>query len=414
MVLYFLSFLFLNPFTNSDLIAEVDTCHKQMRSIMFQHPDSALAMADKALVKAESADYTWGIANSYYFKGYILEEIQNKSVAGLLMYLKAGHILENELDERSIKTYTSLMLNAGSILHLHGKNDEAIELYEKALKKANLYNMENQAVKLLFNVAFASLDKGDLSRAVEVIQSTIELAERLEDWKLYNDSWNLLGMILKDDQKNREAENCFLKIVNNPNASPTIKANAYNNLGDLYFSDNKLDKSETAYLQANQFETIPEIKFDSYLGLTNVYQQTGDLASALKYAGDAVVVYDSVVPEDRYLQVFNTMRQLHQERGEQQLANTYSARYFEETQKFFQSQKELIKIKNEFQVDLLLAGYYSEMEFEAAEEKFSQTIVFSITLLLAVVLLIHLFYKRSMNSSKEKIRNILNEIASVS
>ena len=376
---------------------------------MFQYPDSALAMADRALVKAESADYTWGIANSYYFKGYILEEIQNKSVAGLLMYLKAGHILENELDERSVETYTSLMLNAGSILHLHGKNDEAIELYEKALKKANLYNMENQEVKLLFNVAFASLDKGDLPKAIEVIRSAIELSEELEDWKLYNESWNLLGMILKEGQKNGEAESCFLKIVNNPNASPKIKANAYNNLGDLYYSLKNYNTSETVYLQADQFQTIPEIKLDSYLGLTNVYQQTGDLASALKYAGEAVVVYDSVVPEDRYLQIFNTMRQLHQDRGEQQLANSYSKRYFEETQKFFQSQKELIKIKNEFQVDLLLAGFYTEIEIEATEEKYSNVLVFGITIFIAAILLVHLAYRRRITSSREKIRRILND-----
>ncbi len=409
MAIYFLSFLFLNPFTNSDLIAEIDSSHKQVRAIMFQYPDSAFIMADKTLKEAESADYSWGIANSYYFKGYILEEIQNKAVAGLLMYLKAAHILENELDERSVYTYTSLMLNAGSVLHVNGKNDEAIDLYEKALKKANLYHLEDQEVKLLFNVAFASLDKGDLPKAIEVIQSAIELSEGIEDWKLYNDSWNLLGMILKEDQKNREAENCFLKIINNPNASPTIKANAYNNLGDLYYTLKNYNKSETAYLQADQFQTIPEIKFDSYQGLTNVYQQTGDLASALKYAGEAVVVYDSVVPEDRYLQIFNTMRQLHQDRGEQQLANSYSLRYFEESQKFFQSQKELIKIKNEFQVDLLLAGYYSEMEIEETEEKFSQTIIFGITILFAAILLVHFVYKTRISSSKKKIQEILND-----
>lgn len=409
MAIYFLSFLFLNPFTNSDLIAEIDSSHKQVRAIMFQYPDSAFIMADKTLKEAESAGYSWGIANSYYFKGYILEEIQNKAVAGLLMYLKAAHILENELDERSVYTYTSLMLNAGSVLHVNGKNDEAIDLYEKALKKANLYHLEDQEVKLLFNVAFASLDKGDLPKAIEVIQSAIELSEGIEDWKLYNDSWNLLGMILKEDQKNSEAENCFLKIINNPNASPTIKANAYNNLGDLYYTLKNYNKSETAYLQADQFQTIPEIKFDSFQGLTNVYQQTGDLASALKYAGEAVVVYDSVVPEDRYLQIFNTMRQLHQDRGEQQLANSYSVRYFEETQKFFQSQKELIKIKNEFQVDLLLAGYYSEMEFEETEEKFSQTIIFGITILFAAILLVHFVYKTRISSSKKKIQEILND-----
>tara|TARA_Y100001980_G_C14556906_1_gene353220 strand:- start:104773 stop:105909 length:1137 start_codon:yes stop_codon:yes gene_type:complete len=376
---------------------------------MRENPDSALAIADKALEIAETADYNWGIANSYYIKGYIMNMIQNKPVAGLLMYLKAGHVLENELDEKSVETYTSLMLNAGSILHVHGKNKEAIDLYEKALKKANLYHLENQEAKLLFNIAFASRDRGDLTRAVENIKSAIEQSEKLENWKLLNDSWNLLGMIMKDDERYSEAENCFLKIVNNPNTTPILKANAYNNLGDLYFSEEKFEEAASAYLQAGQYPTIPVIKFDSYLGLTNVYQQTGDLASALKYAGDAIHVYDSVVTEDRYLQVFNTMSQLYLKMGDQQMANHYSESYFEETQKFFQAQKELIKIKNEFQVDLLLAGFYTEIEIEATEEKYSNTLVFGITIFFAAILLVHLAYRRRMTSSREKIRRILND-----
>ncbi|MEQ8336361.1 MAG: hypothetical protein RIA62_03395 [Cyclobacteriaceae bacterium] len=409
MVLFFLSYIFLNPFTNSDVIAEVDTCHKQARAILFQHPDSALAIAEKALNMSESADYTWGIANSYYFKGYILEEVQNKSVAGLLMYLKAGHILENQLDERSVGAYTGLMLNAGSVLHKHGKNDEAIDLYEKALKKAKLFNLKIIENKLLFNIAFASRDKGDLPKAIETIKAAIELSERLEDRKLLNDSWNLLGMILKDDLRNNEAEKCFLTIVNNPDSRPIIKANAYNNLGDLYISEEKFEQAVSAYLKAGQLHTIPVIKFDSYLGLTNVFQQTGDLSNALKYASEAVHVYDSVVPEDRYLQVFNIISQLHQQKGDQQLANHYSNRYFEETQKFFQAQKELIKIKNEFQVDLLLAGFYTEMEIEATEEKYSNVLVFGTTIFFAAILLVHLAYRRRISSSREKIRRILND-----
>ena len=376
---------------------------------MFQYPDSALVMADNSLKMAESADYTWGIANSYYFKGYILEEIQNKAVAGLLMYLKAAHVLENELDERSVNTYTSLMLNAGSVLHVNGKNEEAIDLYEKALKKAKLYNLEDQVLKLTFNKAFAFRDKGDLSLAIEAIEKSIELSDKLKNEKIYNDSWNLLGMILMDDNSIKKAESCFLKIINNADARPTIKSNASNNLGDLYFSQGQYEYAIAAYTQADLNNAIPEVKFDNYLGLTNVYRKMGELSEAIKYGQGAILMYDSVVPEDQYMQIFNVMSEMHLEKGEQQLAYSYSSRYFDETQKFFQSQKELIKIKSEFQVDLLLAGFYTEMEFEAFEEKYSQTIIFSITILFAVVLLVHFAYKRRMSYSRKKIREVLND-----
>ncbi len=409
MALYFLSFLFLNPFTNSDVIAEIDLSHKQVRAILFQYPDSAFSIADKTLKEAESAGYTWGIANSYYFKGYILEEIQNKAVAGLLMYLKAAHILENELDERSVYTYTSLMLNAGSVLHVNGKNDEAIDLYEKALKKANLYNLKDQVLKLMFNKAFAHRDRGDLAKAIEAIEVSIELSDKLKNQKLYSDSWNLLGMILMDDNRYKEAEICFLKVINNSDSSVTILSNARNNLGDLFYRQGQLEYSIAAYSQANLNAAIPGVKFDNYIGLTHVYRKMGDLSQAIKYGKAAVVVYDSIVPGDKFMQIFNMMSVMHLERGEQQLANAYSNRYFEETQKFFQSQKELIKIKNEFQVDLLLAGYYSEMAFKETEEKFSQTIIFSITFLFAAILLVHFVYKTRISSSKKKIQEILND-----
>ena len=76
--------------------------------------------------------------------GFILEDNKGVVVGGWKFPSLWSLCSIEVVDEKSVETYTSLMLNAGSILHVHGKNKEAIDLYEKALKKANLYHLENQ------------------------------------------------------------------------------------------------------------------------------------------------------------------------------------------------------------------------------------------------------------------------------
>ena len=408
----FLSFLFF-PFTDDGSIQEVDQLHLEIYEVMENFPDSALALADESLELAKDIGYRWGTANAYYIKGYILDEVQNKAVAGLYMYMKAGHILEKESDSKAIKTYADLYINAGSILRVHGKHDEAIELYEKAIKKLNgSPQYQERKLFLLYNNAFAQLDNGNLQKSIDVISEAIDLSRILNNTKLLNYSYNLLGMILMKDNRSDQAIKTFNEVISNLPANSVSQANASNSLGDYFLKESQIDSALYYYNLAIDFEddvSDPIIPFYTYCGLAKSYHDIGDYEEGIKYGNEALLLYDSIVPEDEHLEIFNTMSELYVDSGNIVEGNFYLKKYYTETQDFFHSQRQLINIKNEFQIDLLLAGFYSEIEMEEAGKGFQKWIVLGGSIFFGLILMLHFLYRKRVQTSFIHIKEIIKD-----
>lgn len=401
------------PFFKDGDAGSVDKLHQDIYEIMDNNPDSALVLADHAVELAKDISYTWGLANSYYIKGYILDEVQNKSVAGLYMYLKAAHILENEEDSRSIKTYADNYINVGSILRIHNKHQEAIDIYQQAINKLDVTEFQERKLFLLYNLAFAQLDHGDLQTAIEVISKAIDLSRALDNIRVLNYSYNLLGMILIKDGRTDKALETFRHVIANLPANTVSQANASNSLADHFLEKSDVDSALHYYRLAVSFMQgveDPVIPFYSYCGLAKCYYQMEDYNKGIQYGKEALLLYDSIVAEDEHLEIFNTMSRLYVGLGDVVQGNSYLKRYYDETQQFFDDQEELIRIKNEFQIDILLAGFYNEIEWESRSERYTKSFITAATILLGISLLILFFLNRKHSHRYKKAIDIIHGV----
>ncbi|MEQ8580113.1 MAG: tetratricopeptide repeat protein [Balneola sp.] len=411
MILILILIINFFPFTDSRT-KQVDLIHEQVYEIMESYPDSALVLCDKAIKIGEQLGYDWGIANSYYIKGYIHEEVLNKGVTGLLHYLKAAHILENDNDPKAVKTYSSLMLNAGSILRIHGKYELAIEQYLKAIDKCSEYDLGNQELKLNYNLAYAYMDNGDLLNAKEVMKKTASLAMIAGNNKLYHDGYNMLGIIHMQMGDLERAKEYFEFIVQLSDASSKIKADALNNLGEMAYHAADYGLALQYYSKAKEISKDVDhsrLKFSTNLGLTKAYYKAHQFQEGISSGLDGIRYIEVITPEHDHLEIYYVMSMIYSDIGNLEKENEYKNTYYRASKQFFKDQEELIKVKEEFQIDLLLAGLQSEFERESIDEKYQKYVIISVTSLLFLIILWYEIRINKLNQTARAIRKIIDQ-----
>ncbi|XOV94605.1 MAG: tetratricopeptide repeat protein [Bacteroidota bacterium] len=408
-------FLIFSLFTLGGVedIQLVEDIHQSCYQLLDTDPDSALVLAEQSLQLALDTDYTWGAANSYYIKGYIFHKLQNKSVAALLMYMRAGNLLEQHNDPKSANTLADVYINAGSILRIHGKMDEAILLYDKALDKLEKYEGKERELLILFNKAYALHDKENYDETVTVLTQCISLAKTTNNTTQLNNSWNLFGDTMLKIGKVNEAIKCFQRVIENDQSNDDSRANSANNLADYYLSKTDLDSSKYYYQLAIEFSkdlSIPVIPFYGYKGLAQCYLKQQNIDEGIEAGNEALALYDLIIAEDEHFLIFDIMSDLYSVKGNNQMSHYYSKKYVDETTKYFNAQKELIDVKNEFQIDLLLASFYSEIELEKKDEKYASVFILAGTILLGICILFLAYYRKKSQSNFKEIASILNDI----
>ncbi|MEQ9221073.1 MAG: hypothetical protein RLO17_23665 [Cyclobacteriaceae bacterium] len=405
--------LSFNLFQFADLRTdEVDLIHKQVYEIMEAYPDSALVLCDKAIEIGDRIGYDWGVANSFYIKGYIQEEVLNKGVTGLLFYLKAAHILEDLDDIKSVKTYTSLMLNSGSILRVHRKYELAIEHYKKALLKCKGYDLVNQELKLNYNLSYAYMDNGNLLNAKEVMIKTTSLAMLAGNNKLYHDGYNMLGIIHMRMGELERANEYFEFVVQLSESSSKIKADALNNLGEISHDNADYGLALQYYSKAKEISKDVDhsrLKFSTNLGLTKAYLQAHQFQEGISSGLDAIRFIGEIVPEHDHLEIYYVMAQIYSALGDPEKEKEFTERYYEASQQFFEDQKELIKVKEEFQIDLLLAGLQTEFDKELLDAQYQKYVVITVTSLLFLIILWYEIRISKLRRTANAIRKVIDQ-----
>lgn len=410
MLLFLFSFF---PIGNHQAIQQTDDLHQKCYQLLDTNPDSASVLVDRSLKIALEADYVWGAANSYYIKGYIFHKLKNKSVTALLMYMRGGKLLEKNDDLKSAKTLADIYINAGSILRIHGKMDEAIALYDKAINGLSTHNEKQRELLILFNKAYALHDKENFDEATNVLSECIKLAKTLNNSVQLNNSWNLLGDTMLKAGKDAEAQKCFRRVIQNEQGNEDAKANSANNLADYFLSRSNLDSAKFYYQLAIHFGkelSLPILPFYSYKGISRCYLQDGDFENGILAGKQALILYDSIIPEDEHFMIFDTMSDLYALKGDHDNSHYFAKKYVEETNQYFNDQKELIEIKNEFQIDLLLASFYNEIEIELKDEEYLRIVAFSATILLGIILIISIKIRSKISTRNRKIIDIIHDV----
>ena len=342
--------------------------------------DSCLLRVDYAISLAENVGYDYGKAYALYLKGYI-HRTQGDLGKAFLANLKGLSILQHEHDERAPETLVKLYLNTGEILEKHFNYEEAIQYYSEGLAIAKKENLTEWIIDLTYNAGYAHLLRGDMESALVYTHQSYKLARSEEDEYDIVNALNLMGMLLTDNHKYDTAELFFDKILQYEYVdldANEFKGRAYHNLANTYAQSGDTTSAISAFKNALLYKkkrNKPEEIFITENDLAEIYYALGKYDKAYEMISNCIEHYDlmPLIP-DNY-KFFDLARKIKAALNEYSLSNHYANRYFEENEKFINQQEKLIKIRDQFKMEILTASFFVELERNKRIDTLNKAIV---------------------------------------
>jgi len=182
---------------------------------------------------------------------------------------------EDELLEaiEALKTGVYDHLNRAQSLQDSGRNEEAVQEYETALR------LNPRLLRAHVNLIVIFGSQGNFAPAAQHFEAAIAINPNSAE-AYYN-----YGLVLSSDQKFQDAEQAFRKAIDiNP-----VSADAYNNLGFALQSQNKIAEAEASYRSA--LHTEPALRQANF-NLARLLEARGDLREAISCLLKTVIVED--------------------------------------------------------------------------------------------------------------------------
>jgi len=301
---YFLSFLQAQviPDTTSAVfyIQQADSLFNQ------KEYDLTILEIDKALNLHDSIASTNHLqhAQALYIKGNTLYKQRNYEEA--LIYLKQSADIRISLNNIS-KEFTSVYNVMGVCHYTRGRYEEALNHFHKALDIATKIPGEIgkiEVAKCYNNLGVSYRNKEDFTKALECFEKCRKIRfgiygteDHLDFTKLFQNLGNCYSE-LGDHERAIIAIKKSLSIrrENLPKNHLDI-GDAYDYLGYMYLSYNKLPEARYYFEKAEEIYAINFSETDSYLGgvkssLASTYWKTKDYDKALEYFEQALVMME--------------------------------------------------------------------------------------------------------------------------
>jgi len=401
-----LTFIFLAFTTQPFLSTEtaIDQFQKETINYLDSDLDNCLFRINQSITASQDLDYDYGEAYGLYLKAYV-HRTQDDLGKAFVVNLKALSILNAMMTSRAIDTKVRLYLNSGEILKKHFKYDEAIQYYKEGLEIAQNNNLENWVIDLQYNIGNAYRGKGDLSNAFDYIHRAYTRAIPRDDEHTVVNALNIMGLIFKDNGSHDTARFYFQKMLTydyhklNENK---YRGRAYHNIANTYGQVMEYDKAEVAFKKAlneKRIKNRPKEVFITEIDLAELYHQMGRLEDADRLAKACVSKYDHIGLDPDYYKIFDLQRKISSDLERFEELDFYANRYVEESTKFVAQQEELIRIRDQFKMEILTASFFVELERNNRISYLNQIII----MLLMTVIVILLVFKCAQVLSKRSL-----------
>ncbi|GIW22791.1 MAG: hypothetical protein KatS3mg068_1798 [Candidatus Sericytochromatia bacterium] len=143
-----------------------------------------------------------------------------------------------------------------------GDFDKAIDLYNKAEKRAKIFDDKKGLSSVYGNIGVVYSNLKDYNKAIEFYEKAIKIAKDNNDYQEVGILYNNIGFAYKSIMKYKEATQCYFKSLEN-----------------LRKVDDKLSMSAT------------------YFNLADVYSKVEDFESAIEFIDEAIKL-DKVINKD--------------------------------------------------------------------------------------------------------------------
>lgn len=313
----------------------------------------SLVFSQRALKLSDSLHWNFGIAYSYFYIGSALYN-EGKFSEALEFRIKE---LNKWKEQNSLNNVCIALGNIG-IVYSNLKNDvEALKYYFSSLKLAKQIGNKFQMINTLCNIGSLYKDEGNYKKAFEYYSQSLKLSEKIGDsqsiainqgnlasWysdqnnygkalELYlialqidekagdkarisawlanigdlyqqqSDSANLAGNVSLRESKNAKAIEYFLKAVKCSEEIGNIylKSSAFGNIGNIYFSRNKLSEAENYLNKALEYAisiNAVDLIMDDHERFYYLYKKKGLYDKALLHYEKYFTLKDSIENEN--------------------------------------------------------------------------------------------------------------------
>jgi len=230
----------INKISTSNGIDKVNALNK-VASYYGGNKDSVVHFSNLAYELASQLDYELGKAKSFLIKGgmYNLSGKNDKAI---------------EFFDRALKIYIELDQHTmiGECLNGKGRSLVAKSRYSEALVTYNRvsdYSDSIQIAKSYKNIGLLIADKGDPSRSMEFFYKSIEICKRNNNQREIANNYTGIAIVKLAQDDLEQALNYFIKarVIYEKLGNRMGIANCHNNIGRIYGDQEEYDKAVTEF-----------------------------------------------------------------------------------------------------------------------------------------------------------------------
>jgi signal transduction histidine kinase/tetratricopeptide (TPR) repeat protein len=288
--------------------------------------DNVLKYGQTSLTLAQKLQFPKGIAEGYRFLGitYTNKGDNKKALGNYTQALKIAETLPNQ--EPLANAYLSL----GQYYETTGKLGKGLEYYLKSLQIVEKLKNPTLTGKLYRALGNYYVSVGDYPRALDYQLKALKIAEKLNELPQIYNSHISLGTIYSSLLDYAQAKFHYLKSMDYVDVGNSAgKAQAYNNLADLYIRQKAShpDSIAQAVRYIDQALTLADKKDKfSYIAYIiskgEIYFLQKNYAEALKILLASLKLSEEIESLGDYSYIYNVIADIYSERGDNAQALT--------------------------------------------------------------------------------------------
>lgn len=394
----------------------ITSMHEEAYTLLDNEYDQAFEIGVKTENLAHNAGLIYEEANSIFIQAWVLQNKKYELGKSFILYLKALEVIKESYSQSddSRKLYLFLLNNTGDLLRDHYAYDAATNYYDKAIDIAKDAVDYQRLARLYWNKSNLLMKRDKSIESLDLIEEAVTYAKVSGNEELILGTINQKGINLVKLNQFDAAIKVFDYILNHTYSEIEefkYKSYALHNIGHAYFSKKDMLAAITAYEKAYEYKskhTELTEQFITLADLTEAYLAIEDYEKAKEYSFKALEIYPDVQLIPRNYKIFEFLSSVSFEQGQYSKSREYTKKYITENDKFLELQEELQRTKDQYKMELLAAGFFTEVNASKDESMYNilLTIITSIfTLVLVAGITGQYLVRRSVKKSIQEIES---------
>ncbi len=395
--------------------AQLEALYKEIYPLFKKDLDSALLLTDSALLMARKNNFSMDEAHSLYIKGYVYSK-QGDLASAFVHYLKSALLCKKIGTKESKTKFAELSINLSRILTTHYKYDEALEITHEGFTLTIELGLKFQEQKLKFNEAIIHWKSGELDKSLLSLKESVHIAHSFQDTTRVLKCFMLFGLIHKDGKQYHEARKYYQHVLNHPKASTTDLAKANQNMAVSYMEEGNYKEAKHYFHQALTFKkNIDDARllYSTMHDLGDWHLTHGSIDSARFYGEQAAALYPQLIREPETFKVFQLLRKVAFAQQDILSVNQMADSAHQEALRFHETVENIMKERDQFQIDLILSGLKAEKAAEEAQrssERYRWITIIGGILAILVIVGWKIWFKRWRTNLWSKIYGMLKNV----